>query len=149
MKPQLRACWPVLSGKAKDKVIELQTAIGQLSQRLDDFRRNQQRLQKLYDEYRQQEMAGTQNTLGMQAAMNQRQFMNQLLGLQEKLHTEIQNTESLLAQQRKQLVLAEPEYQKMEALAEQDQKQVQKALDKIEQRQMDDLAVARFNLRSA
>jgi flagellar export protein FliJ len=149
MKPQLRACWPVLSGKAKDKVIELQTAIGQLSQRLDDFRRNQQRLQKLYDEYRQQEMAGTQNTLGMQAAMNQRQFMNQLLGLQEKLHTEIQNTESLLAQQRKQLVLAELEYQKMEALAEQDQKQVQKALDKIEQRQMDDLAVARFNLRSA
>jgi flagellar export protein FliJ len=149
MKPQLRACWPVLSGKAKDKVIELQTAIGQLSQRLDDFRRNQQRLQKLYDEYRQQEMAGTQNTLGMQAAMNQRQFMNQLLGLQEKLHKEIQNTESLLAQQRKQLVLAELEYQKMEALAEQDQKQVQKALDKIEQRQMDDLAVARFNLRSA
>lgn len=149
MKPQLRACWPVLSGKAKDKVIELQTAIGQLSQRLDDFRRNQQRLQKLYDEYRQQEIAGAQNTLGMQAAMNQRQFMNQLLGLQEKLHTEIQNTESLLAQQRKQLVLAELEYQKMEALAEQDQKQVQKALDKIEQRQMDDLAVARFNLRSA
>jgi flagellar export protein FliJ len=149
MKPQLRACWPVLSGKAKDKVMELQTAIGQLSQRLDDFRRNQQRLQKLYDEYRQQEIAGAQNTLGMQAAMNQRQFMNQLLGLQEKLHTEIQNTESLLAQQRKQLVLAELEYQKMEALAEQDQKQVQKALDKIEQRQMDDLAVARFNLRSA
>ena len=149
MKPQLRACWPVLSGKAKDKVIELQTAIGQLSQRLDDFRRNQQRLQKLYDEYRQQEIAGAQNTLGMQAAMNQRQFMNQLLGLQEKLHTEIQNTESLLAQQRKQLVLAELEYQKMEALAEQDQKQVQKALDKIAQRQMDDLAVARFNLRSA
>lgn len=148
MKPQLRTCWPVLSGKAKDKVMELQTQIGQLTQRLEDFRRNQQRLQKLYDEYRQQEMASDQSSQGMQAALNQRQFMNQLLGLQEKLNAEIQSTESQLAQQRKQLLLAELEYQKMEALAEQDQKQVQKALDKIEQRQMDDLAVARYNLRS-
>lgn len=149
MKPQLRACWPVLSGKAKDKVLELQTTIGQLSQRLDDFRRNQQRLQKLYDEYRQQEMASEQNSQGMQAAMNQRQFMNQLLALKEKLNLEVQNTESALAQQRKQLIQAELEFQKMQALSEQDQKQVQKAIAKIEQRQMDDLAVARFNLRSA
>jgi flagellar export protein FliJ len=149
MTPQLRTCWPVLSGKAKDKVIELQTSIGQLTQRLDDFRRNLDRLQKLYSEYRQQEMAGDQSSQGMQAALNQRQFMNQLLSLQEKLTLEIQSTESTLAQQRKQLVLAELEYQKMEALSEQDQRQVKKALDKIEQRKMDDLAVARFNLRSA
>ncbi len=149
MTPQLRTCWPVLSGKAKDKVVELQTSIGQLSQRLDDFRRNQDRLQKLYNEYREQEMAGDHSSQGMQAALNQRQFMNQLLGLQEKLTLEIQSTESTLAQQRKQLVLAELEYQKMEALSEQDQRQVRKALDKIEQRKMDDLAVARFNLRSA
>lgn len=149
MKPQLRTCWPVLSGKAKDKVVELQTTIGQLSQRLEDFRRNQQRLQKLYDEYRQQEMTGDQSSQGMQAALNQRQFMNQLLGLQEKLAQEILNTESLLAQQRKQLVLAELEWQKMEALAEQDQRQVRRAQERIEQRQMDDLAVARFNLKSA
>jgi flagellar export protein FliJ len=149
MKPELRACWPVLSGKAKDKVLELQTSIGQLTQRLEDFRRNQERLQKLYNEYRTQEMAGGNNSQGMQAALNQRQFMNQLLGLQEKLTLEIQSTESTLAQQRKLLVLAELEYQKMEALSEQDQRQVKKALDKIEQRKMDDLAVARFNLRSA
>ena len=149
MKPQLRTCWPVLSGKAKDKVVELQTTIGQLSQRLEDFRRNQQRLQKLYNEYRQQEMTGDQSSQGMQAALNQRQFMNQLLGLQEKLAQEILNTESLLAQQRKQLVLAELEWQKMEALAEQDQRQVRRAQEQIEQRQMDDLAVARFNLKSA
>ena len=149
MKPELRACWPVLSGKAKDKVVTLQTSIGQLSQRLDDFRRNQQRLQKLYDEYRQQEMAEQHNSHGMQAAMNQRQFMTQLLGLQEKLTQEIQSTEAMLAQQRKQLVLAELDYQKMEALAEQDQRQVRRAQEKIEQRQMDDLAVARYNLKSA
>jgi len=149
MKPQLRTCWPVLSGKAKDKVVELQTTIGQLSQRLEDFRRNQQRVQKLYGEYRQQEIAGDAHHQGMQATLNQRQFMNQLLGLMEKLTQEIQSTEALLAQQRKQLVLAELEYQKMEALAEQDQRQVKRAQDKIEQRQMDDLAVARFNLRSA
>ena len=149
MTPQLRTCWPVLSGKAKDKVVELQTSIGQLSQRLEDFKRNEERLQKLYNEYRSQEISGVQNSLGMQAALNQRQFMNQLLGLQEKLKLEIHNTESLLAQERKQLLLAELEYQKMEALSEQDQRQVKKALDKIEQRKMDDLAVARFNLRSA
>lgn len=149
MKPQLRTCWPVLSGKAKDKVVELQTTIGQLSQRLEDFRRNQQRLQKLYDEYRQQEMTCDQSRRGMQATLNHRQFMNQLLGLQEKLAQEILNTESLLAQQRKQLVLAELEWQKMEALAEQDQRQVRRAQEQIEQRQMDDLAVTRFNLKSA
>lgn len=149
MKPQLRTCWPVLSDKAKDKVVELQTTIGQLSQRLEDFRRNQQRLHTLYDEYRQREMRDDQNSLGMQAALNQRQFMNQLLGLQEKLAQEILHTESLLAGQRKQLILAELEWQKMQALAEQDQRQVRRAQERIEQRQMDDLAVARFNLKSA
>lgn len=149
MAPQLRACWPVLSGKAKDKVIELQSTIGQITQRLEDFKRNQLRLKKLYEEYRQQEMTAEQSSQGMQATLNQRQFMNQLLGLQEKLTQEILNTESLLAQQRKQLVLAELEWQKMEALAEQDQRQVKRAQERIEQRQMDDLAVARFNLKSA
>ena len=149
MKPQLRTCWPVLSGKAKDKVTEIQATIGQLNQRLEDFRRNEERLQKLYNEYRQQQLNGTHSSQGMQAAMNQRQFMNQLLGLQDKLAQEIASTEASLAQQRKQLLLAELEWQKMEALAEQDQRQVQRAQDRLEQRQMDNLAVARFNLKSA
>lgn len=148
MKPQLRTCWPVLSNKAKDKVQELQATIGQLTQRLEDFKRNQQRLQHLYEDYRRQEISADQNSQGMQATLNQRQFMNQILGLQEKLAHEIHNTESLLAQQRKQLVLAELEWQKMQSLAEQDQRNVRRAQEKIEQRQMDDLAVARFNLKS-
>ena len=149
MKPQLRTCWPVLSEKAKDKVKELQIGIGQLSQRLEDFKRNQQRVQKLYEEYRQQEMSDHQNTQGMQAALNQRQFMNHLLGLQEQLQVEILNSESMLAQQRLLLVKSELEYQKMQSLAEQDIQRVHLAENKLEQRQMDDLAVARFNLKSA
>lgn len=149
MKPQIRNCWPILSDKAKSKVVELQTAIAKLTQRLDEQKSSRQRLLDLYDEYRTQEISGNSSSLGMQASMNQRQFMNQLLGLQQKVELEIQKTESLLAQQRKLLLMAELELQKMEALAEQDQKNVQLAQAKLEQRQMDDLGVVRYNLRSA
>lgn len=149
MKPQIRNCWPILSDKAKSKVVELQTAIAKLTQRLDEQKSSRQRLLDLYDEYRTQEISGNSSSLGMQASMNQRQFMNQLLGLQQKVELEIQRTESLLAQQRKLLLMAELELQKMDALAEQDQRQVRHAQERIEQRQMDDLAVARFNLKSA
>lgn len=149
MKPQIRNCWPVLSDKAKGKVVELQTAIATLTQRLDEQKSSRQRLLDLYDEYRIQEISGNSSSLGMQASMNQRQFMNQLLGLQQKVELEIQKAESLLAQQRKLLLMAELELQKMEALAEQDQKNVQLAQAKLEQRQMDDLGVVRYNLRSA
>jgi flagellar biosynthesis chaperone FliJ len=44
------------------------------------------------------------------------------------------------------LLLAELEHQKMLALVEQDQRAVQKDALKRDQRRMDDLGIARFNL---
>ncbi|WP_396430147.1 hypothetical protein [Limnohabitans sp.] len=52
--------------------------------------------------------------------MNQRQFMAQLLNLQQRVVLDISRAETLVVSFRKKRVLAEIELQKMRALEEQD-----------------------------
>jgi flagellar export protein FliJ len=83
----------------------------------------------------------------MQASMNQRQFMAQLLNLQQRVVLDISRAETLVASLRKKRVLAEIELQKMRALEEQDLLAVRRDQQQHEQRQMDELGVRQFNLR--
>ena len=81
---QARACWPVLVKKANDEVLQLQTELGQALARVDQLEASHQRLCRLYDEYRLKEQQPQTEAMGMQASMNQRQFMGQLLNLQQR-----------------------------------------------------------------
>jgi len=83
----------------------------------------------------------------MQASMNQRQFMAQLLNLQHRVVLDISKAETLVASLRKKRLLADMELQKMRALQEQDLLAVRQDQQKYEQRQMDELGVRQFNLR--
>jgi flagellar export protein FliJ len=85
--------------------------------------------------------------MGMQASMNQRQFMAQLLNLQHRVVLDISKAETEVHSLRKKRQLAEIELQKMQALEEQEQAAVRLEQQKQEQRQMDELGVRQFNLR--
>jgi flagellar export protein FliJ len=143
---EARNCWPVLVRKAQDAVNEAQAEIAQALARVDQLEASHARLCSLYDEYRLQENQSTAPVMGMQASMNHRQFMAQLLTLQQRVVLDLSKARVTLAQMRKKRVLAEVELHKMTSLAEQDAKAVAKDVMRYEQRQMDELGVRQFNL---
>ena len=143
---EARNCWPVLVRKAQDTVNEAQAEIAQALARVDQLEASHARLCTLYDEYRLQENQSTAPVMGMQASMNHRQFMAQLLTLQQRVVLDLSKARVTLAQMRKKRVLAEVELHKMTSLAEQDAKAVAKDVLRYEQRQMDELGVRKFNL---
>jgi flagellar export protein FliJ len=143
---EARSCWPVLVKKAEEAVNEAQNDIIQALARVEQLEASHQRLCKLYDEYRLQEQARDAPVMGMQASMNHRQFMAQLLNLQQRVVVDLGKAQTTLAQMRKKRQHAEIELHKMQSLAEQDAKAVAQDVKRYEQRQMDELGVRQFIL---
>lgn len=144
---QARNCWPALVKKANDEVTQTQTDLVAALNRVDQLNASHQRLCRLYDEYRLKEQQPQTEVMGMQASMNQRQFMAQLLNLQHRVVLDISKAETLVTSLRKKRLLADMELQKMRALQEKDLLAVRHDQQKYEQRQMDELGVRQFNLR--
>lgn len=144
---QARNCWPALVKKANDEVTQTQTDLVAALNRVDQLNASHQRLCRLYDEYRIKEQQPQTEVMGMQASMNQRQFMAQLLNLQHRVVLDISKAETLVVSLRKKRLLADMELQKMRALQEQDLLAVRHDQQKYEQRQMDELGLRQFNLR--
>ena len=144
---QARNCWPALVKKANDEVTQTQTDLVAALNRVDQLNASHQRLCRLYDEYRIKEQQPQTEVMGMQASMNQRQFMAQLLNLQHRVVLDISKAETLVTSLRKKRLLADMELQKMRALQEQDLLAVRQDQQKYEQRQMDELGLRQFNLR--
>ena len=142
-----RPCWTVLAQKAEDKIALIQNEMAQTRTRLDSLRNSEQRVQKMYDEYRDNLNRADKQSLGMREAMNQRQFMSQLLTLMQRVKTDIQYTENALIGIKERLVSAERERIKMKTLADQNAQAVQRAENQKDQRRMDALGVMQFNLR--
>jgi len=141
-----RPCWTVLADKAEDQVTAIQNELGQARKRLESLQSSQQRVQAMYDEYREKINSQSQESLGMSEAMSQRQFMSQLLVLMQRVKTDIQHTENLLLAMKERLIEAERERIKMQTLADQNAMAVRKDLNKREQKKMDEMGVMQFNL---
>ena len=143
---EARTCWPVLVRKAQDAVNAAQNDIVQALARVDQLQASHQRLCKLYDEYRLQEHASQAPVMGMQASMNHRQFMAQLVNLQQRVVVDLGKAQSTLAQMRQKRLQTEIELHKMQSLAEQDAQAVTQDVKRYEQRQMDEVGVRQFIL---
>jgi flagellar export protein FliJ len=81
----------------------------------------------------------------MSDAMNQRQFMSQLLTLRERVERDINTSKLHLQTLAHQMVLAEAERLKMKTLTENDRLAVQKYSNQREQKSMDELGMLQFN----
>jgi len=142
-----RPCWTILANKAGDKIALIQNELVQARNRLDSLRSSEQRVQKMYDEYRDGLTRQDSESLGMREAMNQRQFMSQLLTLMQRVKTDIQYTENAILGIKEQLIAQERERIKMQTLADQNAQAVQREENKKDQRRMDALGVMQFNLK--
>jgi len=142
-----RPCWTVLAKKAEDKITLIQNELAQARGRVESLRTSEQRVQKMYDEYREGLTKHDAASLGMREAMNQRQFMSQLLTLMQRVKTDILYTENAIIGIKEQLVVFERERIKMQTLADQNALAVQREENKKDQRRMDALGVMQFNLK--
>jgi flagellar export protein FliJ len=136
-----------LCKKAEDKITIIQNDLLQARTRLDSLRTSEQRVQKMYEEYREGLNRADSQSLGMREAMNQRQFMSQLLTLMQRVKTDIQYTENAIIGIKERLVMAERERIKMQSLADQNAQAVRREENKKDQRRMDALGVMQFNLK--
>ena len=144
-----RNCWTVLAQRAQDETTSIQAELGQTLSRLESLNSSKSRLQQLYEDYRQQENSGNTSLQGMREVMNQRQFMTQLLTLMQRVDVDVGHAEKQLAATRVRLMNSERERLKMQTLADQNAQAIMTLADKRDQRQMDELGVMQFNLRSS
>jgi flagellar export protein FliJ len=142
-----RPCWTVLTKKAEDRIALIQNEMLQARQRLESLKTSQQRIQKMYDEYSEGLTKSSSESVGMREAMNQRQFMAQLMTLMQRVKTDIQYSENAIIGIKEQLIAQERERIKMQTLADQNAQAVQREENKKDQRRMDALGVMQFNLK--
>jgi flagellar export protein FliJ len=142
-----RPCWAVLTKKAEDKIALIQNELVQARTRLESLRASEQRVQNMYNEYRDDLNQSDTQSQGMRETMNQRQFMSQLLTLMQRVKTDIVYTENAIIGIKERMVLAERERIKMQTLADQNALAVQREENKKDQRNMDALGVMQFNLK--
>ena len=121
--------------------------MAQARQRLESLDSSRQRVQAMYDDYRLKLNDPQGASQGMREAMNQRQFLAQLLTLMQRVSTDIQHTQNLLDSYKERLLEVERERIKMQTLADHNALAVQKSLNRKEQKQMDSLGVMQFNLK--
>jgi flagellar export protein FliJ len=139
-----RACWSALESRAEQKITQLRAETAQAEQLRDALLASQHRLENLYEEYRAQAEA-SYTSKGMSDAMNQRQFMSQLLKLRERVDRDIGTSNLHLQTLAHRMQQAETERLKMKTLAENDRLTVQKYMQKREQHSMDELGMLQFN----
>ena len=142
-----RACWSVLANKAHDQVQKCRAELAQSRARLEQLTASHQRVRAMYEEYRQKERSIREADDGLMSQANHRQFMSQLLALAERVKSDLDKAQAVVDNEQKQLQTAELELRKMKALEEQDREAVRKSVERRDQRIMDSLGVAQFNLR--
>ena len=141
-------CWVILERKAHDQVRDLQKDLAATQAKAEHLQATLDKLTGMYAEYQAAEEAGGKQ-MGLSGSMNQRQFMAQLLTLRERIERDLAHQQGVMAQQRTHLIKAEAERMKMQALVDQQEFIEQKSRELLEQKQMDDLGVRRFNLRTS
>lgn len=141
-----RQCWTVLADKAQDQCDHIQQEMSALKQRQDSLQASEERLRHLYAEYRGRVNQPGAELRGMQDAINQRHFMQQLSALLDKVVQDQFQTRQALQHTRQRWLQAEQEKLKMQALVEQDLRQQRAEQQKREQKQLDELGVRQFNL---
>jgi len=143
-----RSCWAALEDKAQRSISALQAEMAQAAHMLETLYASRTRLLVLYDEYRTQLQSRTEQ-IGMQEAMNQRQFMSQLQTLHNRVEADIERTLSHQDLLQAALRKADTERLKMKTLRENALAVHNKELARLEQRAMDALGVQQYNRKAA
>jgi flagellar export protein FliJ len=146
---QARPCWSLLAQRAQDQLDLIRQELTQAHHRLAQLLHSRERLQKMYDDYSGQFNQPGSHSQGMRQAVVLRQFMSQLLGLVERVETDLTYTRNLIDALKERLIEVEKERIKMDTLAQKNERALQQQAQRREQRQMDELGTLQFNRKLA
>jgi flagellar export protein FliJ len=141
-------CWDLLARKAQTTVDARQKELVQANQNLQQLQQSMQRMTQLYAEYGQQDRSEQSQAWDAQMRLNHRQFMAQLLKVQERLSRELRLATMAVEQRADALMQAQLQLRKMNTLQEQQSRKLQAAQAAKDQLRMDELAMMRFNMRT-
>ena len=141
-------CWDLLARKAQATVDARQKELVQANQNLQQLQQSMQRMTQLYAEYGQQDRSEQSQGWDAQMRLNHRQFMAQLLKVQERLSRELRLATMAVEQRADALMQAQLQLRKMNTLQEQQSRKLQAAQAAKDQLRMDELAMMRFNMRT-
>lgn len=142
-----RNCWKVLAVKAEASLDACRERLNRSQARQSQLQASQQRLNVLMDEYRQRQTQAQQDGQSMKENLDHRRFMDQMQQLADKLALDLQHATHQCQMDRKGVVAAEQERDRMRKLVEQDLAQVRAVQAKTEQRRHDEQAIMRFQWR--
>lgn len=146
---QARPVWALLAKKAQDELDLLQRECAKTRARIAQLTGSLARLEAMHASYGEQINASGTCSLGMRQAMNQRQFMSQLLALMARVKTDIQYAQNQLESFQERMLLVERERLKIQSLADKNARDLGLQASLKDQRRMDELAVLQFNRRAA
>lgn len=140
--------WDVLATKAQGDLTARQKKWVDARQNQAQLQSSMQRMTALYEEYRQQESSHAAQEWDAQVRLNHRQFMAQLLRVQDRLRRELGLADLAVERAAQAMSQAELQLQKVSTLqGQQTQRQRKEHADK-EQRRIDELAIMRFGARA-
>jgi flagellar export protein FliJ len=146
---QARPCWSLLAQRAEDQLELIRLEMTQANHRLNQLEHSRKRLHVMYEEYSQQFNQPGSQSRGMSRAVVLRQYMSQMLGLIERVNTDMAYTQNLLAALKEKMIEAEKERIKMQTLAEKNALELRVQSQRAEQRRMDELGTLQFNRQMA
>ncbi len=103
-----------------------------------------QRLQALQADYSERLKSAQALAQGMSQSVSYRNFLAQIGGLMERTLMDLSNARAVLSAARRELVRAEQEQSKYEALIEREDLRSNREADEQERRALEELAINRF-----
>jgi len=146
MKP--RSCWSVLAKKAKDEEETAQTASARARNKVLELQQSRQRMNDLLDDYKQRALEAQSKLQTMAQATNSRQFLLQLQTLVNRVDADLKVALRELEQAKAVLLQATHQRMKMQTMQEKDLQAVQLWERKRDQKEMDSLGLALYNLKA-
>lgn len=147
MKPN--TTWPLLVKKAEDVVSKRLKEHLSTLETMQKLEASRQRIQEMLEGYKRKLHERQQQTLSMAENTNFREFMSQLLKLIERVDVDMERARMAQQQAKQRLLEAEIALFKMQSMVEKDARAVAAHRRRLEQRQLDAMGIAQFNLKQA
>lgn len=145
---QPRAAWSILSQKAEKQVETRRNQFVSAQSQLSQLQASRTRIETMIDEYQREQDSAQQKAHDLRDTFNARQFLAQLKTLMHRVAADEQRAKKQLLSARQELVAAEQEASKMQKLVERDIELQRTQRNLQEQRQLDDIAIQRYQWRT-
>ena len=139
------SAWTILENLAVNKVSESREKVADATSELNRITKQKLQLLDLLNDYTQKLTESQSSVHSITDSVAYRHFIKQVNDLLEITYKEEQEAEKVLNDREDTLIDALKEQKKAEFLSERQSLMIKKSIEKTEQKELDELGIARFN----